>query len=76
MKLLILRTNIATQTHIERLQSMLNSFSVITRWSVDMEDIDKVLKIEAKDQANELELIQAIREKGFFCEDLPDGLPV
>ncbi|MFD2566159.1 hypothetical protein [Pseudotenacibaculum haliotis] len=75
MKLLILRTNIKTQSHVDHVKVLLNNLPAVNRWSVDTEDIDNVLRIEAKDQANELELMHLIRTQGYICEDLPDCLP-
>lgn len=75
MKLLILRTNIKTQTHVEDVKTILNSYPVITKWSVDTEDIDNVLRIEAGDHVNELELMHLIRQQGYICENLPDSIP-
>lgn len=75
MKLLILRTSIKTQTHVENVKAILNSYPVITKWSVDTEDIDNVLRIEARDHVNELELMHLIRQQGYICENLPDYIP-
>jgi hypothetical protein len=72
MKLLILKTNIKTAQKVRKIMPVFNSHPVIRKWSVDTEDIDNVLKVEASNHLNEKEIIQMVQALGFYCEHLPD----
>lgn len=71
MKLLLFRTDIKTKKKIKALKPLFNT-QVITNWSVDTEDVDNVLRIEAEEHVNEHEVIELIEASGHFCEPLPD----
>lgn len=69
MKIHILKTDIRTKRNVKTLASFLTDSS-IERWSVDMHDIDKVLKIVTKEDTDEKYFIELIQSQGFFCETL------
>lgn len=71
MKLLILRTDIKTKERVQSITPLFNS-PYIDNWSIDIEDVDNVLRIEAKDELNEQDFIHVIKSCGYFCEALPD----
>jgi hypothetical protein len=70
MHILIFKTNITDPGHHE-LGSLLNTHSSVIGWSLDTEDIDKVLRIESTTN-NSNEIISTINKAGFICEELPD----
>lgn len=70
MKLLIYRTDIKTKKKVKTIEHLFENRSTISDWSIDLEDVDKVLRIEATENMNELELINSINTHGFSCEDL------
>ena len=72
MKLIIVRTNIRSDQEVAVIRPLLDTFAGIDRWSLDLEDIDHVLKIRASDQVSEQAIFQLIRSQGFICENLPD----
>ena len=76
MKLIILRTNIKNKKKVKRIKPILNKHPQIISWSVDTEDIDKVLRIESTNQLFENEVIELIEKNGFQCEDLPEYILV
>ncbi len=51
---------------------VLDSHPFITRWTIDTEDIDKVLKVETKGNLSENNMINLLKSSGFDCEVLPD----
>ncbi|MBL1280138.1 MAG: hypothetical protein COA33_007695 [Fluviicola sp.] len=53
------------------MKPLLNSNQYISDWSIDIEDIDNVLRIISVELL-ENEIIQIIKNKGFICEALPD----
>ena len=67
----VFRTNINSVSLIESVKPLLNSCQYISDWSIDIEDIDNVLRIISVELL-ENEIIQIIKNKGFICEALPD----
>jgi hypothetical protein len=72
MKLLIFRTDIKSKKKIKSLKSIFNNHSDIIKWSVDLEDIDNVLRIEATTNLSEGDVIDLIEIKGFYIKTLSD----
>ena len=72
MKVFIFRTDIRTKRKVKSLKPLFNNHSTIANWYIDLEDKDKVLKIEALDHLQEREVIEMVREQGFSCEVLSD----
>ncbi len=72
MQLFILKTDIATHSMVRAVKSLFTFYPSITDWSVDMEDIDKVLRIEAQDDTSQKEVIKLVQTCGIHCEELTD----
>jgi len=72
MNLFILRTNIKTKAKLDSIKSLFNNHSKIIEWSIDLEDIDNVLKVRSVKSFNESDLKNLLNIKGFNCEALPD----
>ncbi|WP_223033881.1 hypothetical protein [Hanstruepera marina] len=70
IKVHIFKTNIQSRGDITVLQTLLDTNPEILKWSIDMEDIDKVLRIEAKKELGEIEIIEQVTSKGFYCDVL------
>ena len=72
MELLIFKTNIKTRKKVKTIKSLFEYQSSIIKWSIDLEDIDKVLKVNITETLNENDIKNLIKVKGFYCEALPD----
>ena len=72
MELLIFKTDIKTKKKIKEVGSVFKNHPIIMNWSIDTEDIDNVLRIEASGNLSEGEIIHLITTCGFYCEALPD----
>lgn len=72
MKLFILKTNIKSQRQVNDLKPAFTRNHQIARWTIDLDDVDKVLKVETKEDCEEIEMINMVREQGIHCEELPD----
>jgi cell fate (sporulation/competence/biofilm development) regulator YmcA (YheA/YmcA/DUF963 family) len=70
MKLIILRTDIKTKKKVKKIKPFLNEHPIITNWSIDLEDIDNVLRIEANESLHENEVKYIVQKEGFYCENL------
>ncbi len=71
MGVYVFKTDINSASLIESVKPLLNSNQYISDWSIDIEDIDNVLRIISVELL-ENEIIQIIKNKGFICEALPD----
>lgn len=70
-EILVFKTNVLTDKDFETISRLLALEKRIIRWSIDREDIDKVLRIES-DQLDSFAVIQLLRDADFLCEELPD----
>ena len=70
MKLLIFETNLDNTQKIAAVQLLFNNHNSIIDWHVDMQDVDNVLRIEAKDNMEEVDVINLMATEGFYCGDL------
>ena len=70
MELYIFKTDIQNQEKAKALDTVFNKYPSINRWTIDTEDIDKVLRIESLDYLSENEVIRGIKEIGYNCEVL------
>ncbi|HMC84885.1 MAG TPA: hypothetical protein VKI61_05140 [Chitinophagaceae bacterium] len=71
MEVLILKTNIRYMKQVKTVAPLLDGRDNISRWNIDLEDIDKVLRIESND-IELTEIVQLIQDAGFHCEELAD----
>ncbi|GAB3319245.1 hypothetical protein GCM10027299_11610 [Larkinella ripae] len=74
MNVLVFRTNINTAQRLYKAACRLCKLREVCRWSIDMEDCDCVLRIEAPtdppDQAYEQTIIRLLTKAGLKCEVL------
>ena len=71
MQVLVLKTNIRYKKHLKEVAPLLDSQQNIFRWNVDLQDRDKVLRIESAALPIN-DVIQLIQNAGFHCEELAD----
>jgi len=71
MEVLILKTNIRFKKQVKTVAPLLDGRHNIARWNIDLNDVDKVLRIESKD-IQLTEVVQLIHAAGFHCEELAD----
>lgn len=72
MNLHILKTNVDYPEDAAQLELALLTRPSIQRMSIDLEDVDRVLKIESNEMIQQEEILQLIRGLGYECEDLPE----
>lgn len=70
--ILVLRTDLKTRKKVKALAPMLNHHPNVLSWSVDIEDIDNVLRIEATGALDEASVIRLLQSYGYYCAALPD----
>ncbi len=72
MKILVLKTDIKTKKMVKQVRPAFHNHPEILDWSVDIKDIDNVLRIEALDGMDEEKAIQMVKQAGHYCEALQD----
>lgn len=71
MNILIFKTNLENPELVRRVQPVLQGMDGISRWNVDTDDCDNVLRIEAQGlTARTVETTLA--KAGYYCEELED----
>ena len=69
MEVLVYKTNINHRTDIEKISPVLSQYNKVLAWNVDIDDIDKVLRIEAMTNiSNEIQNI--INQSGYTCQEM------
>jgi hypothetical protein len=72
MNIIILKTNIPSPQGARRLDPLFRALPGVIRWSVDTEDVDKVLRIEDRGDLTEDRVIGLISSWGYQASRLPD----
>ncbi|EDM38923.1 hypothetical protein PBAL39_22660 [Pedobacter sp. BAL39] len=68
--IVIFKTNVANTTDLEMLKPQLDEHLIGSRWNFDLEDCDKILRVESAHEITE-SVIKLLQENGFFCEEFP-----
>ena len=71
MDILVFKTNLYSEEDVKTIEPVLNKIPEVLEWNVDREDIDKVLRVETA-KLSPLDLIDILKDAGYFCEELPD----
>jgi hypothetical protein len=71
MEILIFKTDIANTWHKNMAQKLLGNLQGIRKSTVDMEDVDHVLRVEADNlPPKHVELV--LMMAGYYCEEMKD----
>ena len=70
-KILLFKTNINTAADVHTLQTVLDTHPHIEKWSVDLDDQDKILRITSGKLCHN-NIIDMIGLNGYRCEELKD----
>ncbi len=69
---LIFKTNVNSNYDVTKVNSILSRFPQIKRSTIDLRDVDKVLRVECGNNIEMELIINKINQLGFSCEELPD----
>lgn len=72
MQVLVFRSDIESKEKIRYLEPLFNKHSDVLKWSIDVEDIDNVIRIEATPNLTEADVIEMIQMNGFKIEPLTE----
>jgi hypothetical protein len=71
MKVSVFKTNIQYKKQVKQIAPVLNAANIINRWNIDLNDNDKILRIESdKELLKEIETL--VQDAGYHCEALTD----
>lgn len=68
--LMIFKTSIRNELDLKIASTFLNNTHYIKRWSVDLDDWEKVLKVETNRRIKLSEITDRINVLGFECREL------
>lgn len=68
----ILKTEIKGEEELGQIEALLNSHPDIKKWSIDLEDIDNVMRVECDKRLKEKQLLKLIRSTNINCEPLEE----
>ena len=74
MNVLIFRTYSWSQSQIVKLNGLLNKLDKIINWTIDMDDIDNVLRIETSADIEEEDILDLLNSNNLMCEILSDEI--
>ncbi|CCG98854.1 hypothetical protein FAES_0843 [Fibrella aestuarina BUZ 2] len=70
MNVLVFRTNMVCAGCRQTVGQALGTFGNAIRWTVDLDDCDRVLRVETTTISADV-IRQAVGRAGFLCEELP-----
>lgn len=65
----IFKTNIKSQSDYNSIKFVLDLHKSIDEWSIDLEDVDCVLRIKS-DSLSDGDVVLLLKQFGFFCREL------
>ena len=71
VNVLIFKTSINNKKQATKVAKLLNEAGDILRCNIDLQDVDRVLRVEAINVSNR-EIIAIMQKAGYFCEELTD----
>jgi hypothetical protein len=69
--ILVFKTSVKTQKDVLRLRKFLNLLPGQSKWNFDLEDCDKILRIDTETALHE-EVINILKNNGYHCIELTD----
>jgi cell fate (sporulation/competence/biofilm development) regulator YmcA (YheA/YmcA/DUF963 family) len=65
----VFRTNVGTHEEKLRIKNLLGGHPLIDEWSVDTEDVDRVLRVVSR-ELSASSIIELVTSGGFDCHEL------
>jgi hypothetical protein len=67
----VFKTSVKTKKAVKQLTSHLDKLLETSIWNFDLEDYDKILRIDSQTEITGA-TIKLLQDNGFDCEELPD----
>ncbi len=71
MEILVFKTDARNRKRVNALTPHLENMKGIIKWNVDLQDIDKVLRIECTSISPGV-IEKSLQQAGYYCEELTD----
>lgn len=65
----VYKTNVNTKIKLRKAKPVLNRILLGSKWNFDLEDCDKILRVESQENVSDL-LISELCKSGIHCEEL------
>lgn len=65
----VFKTSVKTKNVVQQLKPYLNDIQPTIKWNFDLEDCDKILRIDSPTEISGT-VIQLLQDKDFDCEEL------
>ncbi len=72
MYILVFHTNLRDPFEVQQLKPALEPMPGLIRWSVDLDDCDRVLRVVSMHAVKPLRIQERIKAAGFLCEEMSD----
>ena len=69
MEVLVFKTNVRYKKHINEIADQLDQFADINRWNFDLQDKDKILRVETDELSPET-IVNTLQQAGYYCKEL------
>jgi hypothetical protein len=69
--ILVFKTNIRYKKQINAVGRQIEAQPQVIKWNVDLQDVDKILRIESLDLQPEI-VENLVQKAGYYCEELKD----
>jgi hypothetical protein len=67
----VFKISVKTKKTVRQLTPKLNNILSSSKWNIDIEDCDNILRIDSKTEISE-QTIKLLTANGFECSKLPD----
>ena len=71
MEVLVFKTSVVTDEHVDQAQRILNAIEHISEWNFDLDDCDKILRVVGNDQLSPNKVAELLFAAGISCQELP-----
>ena len=71
MEVLVFKTNLRFKKQINEVTPHINNLQGIARWNVDLDDIDNILRVEARNLSPRV-VEHTLLQAGYVCKELED----
>jgi hypothetical protein len=68
-QILIFRTSVNAQKHVQQVAALFNSIKLIKQWSFDLDDCDRILRVVSLNVQPEM-IENLLRTEGIYCEHM------
>ena len=69
--ILVFQTKVANDAELSRLAEILDTSPAIQEWTLDQQDVDKVLRV-ISEELHPDDIVHLLSGHGLYCRELPD----